>query len=297
MKRCALLVIAAIVVFGTAAFGESDLLFDEAPLPLYRSRIAMLDWNQSNIHTLRSLDKAAIVKFLEEWPGTDVSSWIGGVEEVGWFDLAGDGKYELALTESSGPCCVFINIYWQEAPGKFRYLSYRGGGGDLKDTIRDLNGDGKKELILNAYVDGANYEGITPEPVWPQVYRLENGKYVEASRDFPNFYDNEVLPDLDKEIIKEQGDGDQETAATRIMGKDKILRVLGRNPVAGVDHAREWMNSDNMHVVLDAVRTFRDIGGHEEDVHAAMALYHRMDCKQYPHWKACKNPESMPTSP
>jgi hypothetical protein len=116
----------------------------------------------------------------------------------------------------------------------------------------------------------------------------------KASRDFPKFYDNEVLPDLDREISKEQGDDDQETASTRIMAKDKILRVLGRNPVAGVDHAREWMNSDNMHVVLDAVRTFQDIGGHEEDERAAMAVYHRMDCKQYPHWKGCKNPDSMP---
>jgi hypothetical protein len=218
----------------------------------------MLDWNQSNIDTLRSLDKAAIVKFLEEWPGTDVSGWIGGVEEVGWFDLAGDGKYELALTEKYWPVLCLSKHLLREAPGKLRHVSYRGGEGDLKDTIRDPNGDGKKELILDAYVDGANYEGITPEPVWPQVYRLENGKYVEASQDFPKFYDNEILPDLDKEISKEQGDDDQETAATRITEKDKILRVLRRDPVAGLDHAREWMKSDDMHLVFDAAETFQD---------------------------------------
>jgi hypothetical protein len=200
VKRCALLVIAAIVVFGTAAFGERDLLFDAAQLPLYRSRIAMLDWNRSNLETLRSLDKAALAQFLNGWPENDFNQITPAeIEDFGWFDLAGNGKYELAFTESS-KCCGFLKIFWQEAPGKFRYLSYRGASEDLQDTIRDLNGDGKKELILHAYVGSATDWGASPSPTYPQVYRLEDGKYVEASRDFPNFYDDDVLPEVGKEI-------------------------------------------------------------------------------------------------
>jgi hypothetical protein len=40
--------------------------------------------------------------------------------------------------------------------------------------------------------------------MWPEVYHLQNGDYVEASRDFPHFYDEEVLPNLDNQITKAQ---------------------------------------------------------------------------------------------
>lgn len=164
MKTCAVVIVTAILVFGTAAFGGSDLLFDEAPLPLYRSRFAMLDWNRSSLETLRSLDKAALAQFLNGWPENDLNQITPAqIEDFGWFDLAGNGEYELALTGSS-QCCGFLNIYWQETPGKFKYLSYRGASADLKDTIRDLNGDGKKELILHAYVGSATDWGASPSP-------------------------------------------------------------------------------------------------------------------------------------
>jgi len=270
MKTWALVVINAILAFGTAAFVGNDPLFDEAPLPLYRSRIAMLDWNRSNLKTLRSLDKAALAQFLNGWPENDLNQITPAqIEDFGWFDLAGDGKYERARTGSSR-CCGFLNIYWQEAPGKFRYLSYRGASEDLKDTIRDLNGDGKKELVLHAYVGSATDWGASPTPTYPEVYRLENGKYVEASRDFPNFYDDDVLPEVEKEIAKSQN-GSLPLHAVQIMERDKILRMLGRDPTAGLEQARVWATSSDPDQIDDASIVFRDIGGHEDEARAADA--------------------------
>jgi len=134
-----------------------------------------------------------------------------------------------------------------------------------------------------------------PEGEWPQVYRLRDGKYVEASRDFPSFYEKQILPQLDQAIIKAR----QDVAAPRpagipsgnpwveykllkerylaalIMAKDKILRVIGRDPTAGLAQAREWMASSDPVLVDDAKAVLEDIGGHEEDVRAAKLALER----------------------
>src|SRR5216683_7882217 len=108
--------------------------------------VADIPWSESNIATLRSFDKAAIFEFVtggDHDPGfTEKNIW-----EFGWYDLAGDGKYELALTQNTGPCCVALILYWQDAPRKVRSQSFQQAG-DLNKTIRDLNGDGKDELII-----------------------------------------------------------------------------------------------------------------------------------------------------
>ncbi len=53
------------------------------------------------------------------------------------------------------------------------------------------------------------------------------------------------------------------------MCRDKILRVIGRNPTAGLAQAREWMKSPDPALVDDAKSVFENIGGHDEDVRAA----------------------------
>jgi hypothetical protein len=105
-------------------------------------------------------------------------------------------------------------------------------------------------------------------PTWPAVYRLENGHYVQASRDFPKFYDREVLPELDKEIAKPKVG---QMRAWLIMERDQILRVLGRNPMAGLKEAYQWMNSSDPELREDAAVVFGGIGGHDEELRALTA--------------------------
>jgi hypothetical protein len=49
------------------------------------------------------------------------------------------------------------------------------------------------------------------------------------------------------------------------------LRVIGRDPDAGFQQAREWVNSPDPALVQDAATVFNDIGGHEADLRAASA--------------------------
>ena len=53
------------------------------------------------------------------------------------------------------------------------------------------------------------------------------------------------------------------------MCRDKILRVIGRDPAAGLAQAREWMTSPDPALVDNARIVFQDTGGHDEDVRAA----------------------------
>jgi len=233
------------------------------------SGIGSLAWNQANLQTLRSFDKAAIVKFIDESSGMEGRLGALTPQEVGefeWVDLAGDGKYELALTASSGPCCMALGIYTQTRAGKLSVQSFLGAG-QLSKTIRDLNGDGKMELILWPEIaQPGTWAPSIADPRWPAVYRLEKGKYIEASRDFPNFYDTEILPKLKADISNARNN---DVRAILTLERDKILRVLGRDPMAGLNRAYQWMNSDDSQLLQCAVATFRDIGGHDREMREA----------------------------
>lgn len=194
--------------------------------------------------------------------------------EFGWYDLAGDGKYELLLRDSSGPCCVFLTIYWQDDPGKVRFESV-GEAAELSKTVKDLNGDGKKELIIwRELAEPGSWSPMADTPRWPAVYRLQGGKYVEDSRDFGNYYDTEILPQLDgrsAELSKKAAEdrGYRDGLAQAALEENKILRVLGRDPMAGLQQAYEWMNSDDPQYLQCAIATFADIGGHDEELSTA----------------------------
>jgi hypothetical protein len=263
MKRA--LIIGAVVFLGLAGAAVG-------------SEIGDLPWNESNIEALRSFDKAAVVKFSNNWAGTEGipgAMTADQLNEFEWVDLAGDGKYELVTTASFGPCCVFLGIYSKDTAGKVSLQSLDGAG-KLSETVRDLNGDGKMELVIwtELAAPPGSWSPMTATPRWPAVYRLESGKYVEASRDFPNFYDSEIRPELAQASVKGQQEVRRNPAygdnvARLVLEKDKLLRMLGRDPTAGLQDAYQWMGSGSSQLVQCAIATFADIGGHEKELSAA----------------------------
>jgi len=205
---------------------------------------------------------------------------------------------------------AFLDVYWRDSRGKitneefpivgdfgerwFWGSEYVGINHD-GEQFADLNQDGFYELFLFVPLKRdwpPQRTKFIPNGEWLQVWRLKNGKYVEASRDFPNFYTKQILPKLDAAITQAREDVNEVPAekakphpgisntddywnssarylAALIMTRDKILRVLGIDPNAGLEQAREWMKSPDPVLVDDAVSVFRDIGGHDADVRAA----------------------------
>ncbi|HXR35382.1 MAG TPA: hypothetical protein VN754_05505 [Candidatus Binataceae bacterium] len=311
MKKILIAGVAIILVFAGIAFSaepDDDPLNGDVPVTT-SAEIANRPWNAANIDALRTLDKAAVVRFTD-MVGEE-SEGLVPVEDCGrftWVDLAGAGKYQLLVNKYT-KCCSYLYLYWRDAPGKVRVQRYVGAGEDFHQMVRDLDGDGKQELILYGKVDTDDRTPSLPAPVaeWPQVYRLRNGRYVEASRDFPSFYDSEVLPELEKEIsdvrqavAAQQGrpkpapgphanqqmvDNEWFAAgrflAARVMERDKILRTLGRDPDAGLAEAREWMKSADSELLEDAAVVLADIGGHEQDLRAARSAQLRVQDMEY----------------
>ncbi|HLI62959.1 MAG TPA: hypothetical protein VKV05_06140 [Terriglobales bacterium] len=220
------------------------------------------------------LDKATVAAFLNNMiQGPDSSLDALKPNEIQlfkWVDLAGNGKCELVLTVSTGPNYVSLWIYWQN------HAQTLPGGANLKEGIRDLDGDGKKEIILYSSLDPAGGRGGNPTPVWPRVFRLEGEKYVPASWDFPgiyDFYQREVLPQLNEEMDKKRRilspDFVDNNVAVLEMQRDKILRFLRLDPQAGLEEARQWAKSNNPDMIYNAWCVFQDIPGHEAEANAA----------------------------
>jgi len=246
----------------------------------FAAGIADIPWNESNIQTLRGFNKSSVDTLVNKLRGGDpMHAMVGG---FGWYDLAGDHRYELLATEdlSGRGFFDYLAIYQQDSAGKpvvQQWIEGDGIGTDISKAVKDLNGDGKHELIIpKLLISYSTAETFT----WPAIYRLANGKYVEASRDFPAFYDKEVLPGLEKQIGEAQtktaaGLQPQEIMAVLTIERDKILRTLGRDPTAGLQQAYQWMNSDDPRLLQAAGATFQDIGGHEQEKHAASEAWMR----------------------
>jgi hypothetical protein len=251
--------------------------------------IAKIPWTQTNIETLRKSDKADVVRFLEAFGGFGSGNVMPpeNATEFSWVDLEGNSKYALVIVQMSTGCCNSSLLIFQRAEDGKITMQVLPGTYPLSRAIRDLNGDGKKELLIPPpppHPDWQSFGAVT-QCFCPHVYRLEKGKYVEASRDFPNYYDSEVLPPIENAISQARfrlahgpigKKPDQRwmrymrnKIAGLTMERDQILRTIGRYPEAGLEQARDWMNSPDAALVQDAITVFKNIGGHESDVRAA----------------------------
>ncbi len=254
------------------------------------AEIARSDWSTKTIPTLNAFDKASVVAFVNAVPGNTGDMGVTDLLNFKWVDLAGDGNAQLLMLTATGPCCANVLIYRRNPSGTITQEVLSDVGVDLSTGVRDLDGDGRSELIGRQTVDAVDgYRGIRPAALWTAVYRLRKGKYVEASRDFPTFYDAEVLPTLDEAITRAQQRisalppgvaGDEVSDAQRKLAvleveKDKTLRVLGRPTTAGLSKAREWVASSDPDLVADAVIVLRGTG-HKDELRAAQEALQRI---------------------
>ena len=252
--------------------------------------IAGTDWNSESLARLNGVDKAAVVAFVNAVPGNTGDMQSTDLLDFRWVDLAGDGKAALVMLTATGPCCANVLIYRRAPSGAITQEVLPNVGVDLRTGIRDLDGDGKSELIARQDVDALDgYRGIRPAALWTAVYRFKKGKYVEASREFTSFYDAEVLPKLDAAVARANqrvaalpadAGGDEATDARRKSAvleveRNKTLRILGRPTTTGLSKAREWVTSSDPDLVADAMIVLRATGSSERELRAAQEALER----------------------
>jgi hypothetical protein len=294
-------------IAGATLLGLAVIVLVRATAAASASDIAHTAWNKSNIHTLRSFNVDDVFEFVDQMkddPNYDVistshSSDSRSIEGFTWADLARNNQYRLVVVFAP-PGTSLTNslvIYTRSPSGKITSQVIEGDGIGLNGNpyidapklIQDLDGDGKDELLVpkewGSTMASASVISI-------KVYRLRDGKYVEASRDFSKFYDEQILPKLESEIAEMkrnpssgeglgppafgkavESDESQEKPERALalfeMARDKILRVIGRDPKAGEKEASEWVKSGDYVLIGDAMSVFEDIGDHESDLQAA----------------------------
>jgi hypothetical protein len=196
-------------------------------------------WTQANFDLLHTFDKPAVEQFVNSVKTDGIPAKVG---EFAWVDIQGNRRYELVTREDlSGRAYYdYLAIYWSNEAGKIRVDWIEGVDLPSLDRIlKDVDGDGIDELIVPSALDEHDPRGNVewPSRVWPKVYRLRDGRYVDASPEFGAYYDTEVLPALDREIAGARqslaGGGTTQTQKARELTvlelkREKITRMLGR---------------------------------------------------------------------
>ncbi|MGH7778404.1 MAG: hypothetical protein ACREQR_01055 [Candidatus Binataceae bacterium] len=154
--------------------------------------------------TLSGSEKAKVLEFVNthlppHWMPVPAYS----VVESEQVDVGGGLSDLFVLLDISGRGYSNILVIYQQEDARNLDFSQVVNGwqmGHLKQMVRDLNGAGRDELIVPTELDWppGSWTPTPATPSWPAVYHLVHGKYVEDSRDFPDYYDTEILPLLRK---------------------------------------------------------------------------------------------------
>ncbi len=267
--KTVVLLIASISIFGAGAVHSAE----NRPFPIQQPPRAAKSESgsteQAKSDAKRAAEKAAVVKFINaNRPENIMEIRPVDIVDFGHAHVGGTSYLIVVLDFSGRGYSNTLWVYNRDREGLLRIQEIEAWKmGSLKEIVRDLDHDGNDELILPQELGQRGiWYPLTAMPTWPAVYRFENGKYVDDSRDFPGFYDEEILPKLNSEL---RTSNTREGAAIVTLEKDKILRVLGRNPTAGLNEAYQWMNSDDPQILQCAAAAFRDIGGHQREVREA----------------------------
>jgi FG-GAP-like repeat len=190
---------------------------------------------KAEIWTLNN--RATVAAFLEDQTGEDApKAKLGDFRLV---DLDGDSNSELVVVVDYSGRDFFNHLF---------IYAQNGSGIDVQDikvsnmeslasAIEDLDGDGRPELLLRRAL--TPYLGARPQAIWTAVFSLSEGRMKDHSADFPAFYENRVLPYLDRQLqaAKLSSDTHPYTIEVLAIERDYVLQAIGRIPKAGLSHA------------------------------------------------------------
>ena len=102
------------------------------------------------------------------------------------LDLTGDGRTDAVVQRDAGGWHCETRYYICSFHPKFHLMAAMDAGNARIQQIVDLDNDGVMEIVVGndcfAYYSGLTYAA---SPTLPMVLRYENGKYVEATAEYP----------------------------------------------------------------------------------------------------------------
>jgi hypothetical protein len=251
--------------------------------------VRALSWEASN-KNLELLKSACSKEMLSDWlieltsfaVSDGTQSWFRGAKVIDYrfIDLNKDGVYDLVMevkentSADDGPIEVIFRkgdrFVLQEVPGKRSF-------GDFDGAIRDLNGDGKYEIVtMESLADHRG--GYLPQIDYPAVYHVSVDKTERVDGQYPAVY-REFIGTCNMEIQKVKsanpsfGPGELEDATVQwLIPQDKALRALGVDKKAGLAAAIAWSASKGNSVVPDKKELAIDVLGDIDDANSSGRL-------------------------
>ena len=237
--------IAAVWLFATqAVFGQGQTQNREPGpiIPAARS----ISWTSASALNALFKDKADVKRFLNEFVNEGATSgpeFVGDVVvhvyEYRFVDLNADGWLELvALVGGDRPSTGLVVVF--QTPGGAPLAdrlttTYEGfvmrelprvDVSDLNEVLRDLDGDGTVEIVAPqpfGEIVGAAF----PQAQIPEVFAWKDGNYANVSARYPEFYRDEVLPRLERQLqMLEAGPLDPSDRAARRADRENVVREI-----------------------------------------------------------------------
>lgn len=265
------------------------------------SKVASSDWSINAIPSVVDLgfSKEDIAHFINKYRKKELKELFGEEEKLDeyegikvgdfiWEDIDKDGYYELLVTTATSRCFFnSLSIYKSISNEKVPYQSIEVWMLDKLDRVlEDLDNDGYQELILPILI--TEYRGVRPFALWTAIYKWNGEKFQEASEQFNYFYRTVLLPkvehriiELEEEMRKYQSELDslrdklgqkeinyvieslEESLSAEWIIRDKIYRLLGDEPLAGLERAKQWAKSPNSNLRGNAIVVFEEIKDEE----------------------------------
>jgi hypothetical protein len=231
--------IAMPTVFGQ---GQTQNRDQEPVVPAARS----INWSSASALKALFKDKAGVKRFLNEVANEGDPSgptFVENVYEYRFVDVNADGWLELVALVGGGRPSTGLEIVFQTPGGvplTDRLTTTYDGfvmrelvGFDVPDlnaVLRDLDGDGTYEIVMPQSLGGEGASGGPRLPAEiPEVFAWKQGDFANVSARYPEFYRNEVLPRLERQLQMLEtlpGAADPSDRADRRADREKVGREI-----------------------------------------------------------------------
>lgn len=204
--------------------------------------------------------------------------WSSGkmLEDDNFVELTGGGTPELHIqTYSGGAHCCYVDYYFTQDGGLRNLLIFLGSNSAIYE-VKDLNGDGRPELIANndtlAYFDDLSHGS---SPYMTMVIGWDGKRYVDQTRRYPALARQEARK-YQTELLEDPIDYSLRSVA---LGYYAISLVIGEGQAARawlLKHAdketKEWLLSNEEELRRQLAKTCKvgvsqnqvlDFGGYE----------------------------------
>jgi hypothetical protein len=153
------------------------------------------DWSVNASHNLANNPPSSdqVWKFMSDvW-----TNFAGGkLCSFRFVDLRRSGVLSLVAVfdgNNTGPDCIEVAVIDKDSSRFELFVPHTADSTDVTRIIKDLNGDGHFELILEnrLYYEGTKYPG-TCQVLWPRIYAWTGSGYSEVSSQYPKYYEGQL---------------------------------------------------------------------------------------------------------